>query len=232
MRTLLVIAAIIVSPAVACAQGSPEAELARSIRERLDAAGNANASAWASYVDDDCLCAGETKADITRSMANRPSTVTIQYGPLTDLRAHQFGNAIVARYRVTESVAVNGKRTASEQWRTETYVRRGERWILVAGAENLIPPDPTPIVVTRETLAAYVGKYEYTPGSVDTVSLEGDQLYVQPTGEPRVRIFPEDSQTFFAKGQSWRLVFRRNDKGTVTSLVFRDQSQEFVARRL
>lgn len=232
MRTLVVLTTLIVSLGMACAHAAPQADLAKTIRERLDAAGNANASVWAGYVDDDCFCAGETKADVTRSMANRPATVKVQYGPITDLQTHQFGNVMVARYRVTESIAVDGRKSASEQWRTETYVQRGERWILVAGAENLILPDPTPIVVARETLAAYVGKYEYTPGSVDTVTLEGERLYVQPTGEPKVQIFPEDSQTFFAKGQPWRLIFRRNDKGAVTSLVFRDAGQEFVARRL
>lgn len=220
------------SPAGLWAKEAPEIEIARSIRERLDAVSNRNASEWAKYVDDNCFCAGETKADIGRSIATRPPGVKIRYGEIADLRSRLFEGALVARYRVVESVEVNGQLSTSEQWRTETYVRRGNRWILVAGAENLIAPDPTPAVLAREVLVRYVGKYEYTQGAVDTVTLEGDQLYVQPTGEPKVQIFPEDSHTFFARGQAWRLVFRTNADGAATSLVFRQQGQEFVANRI
>jgi hypothetical protein len=214
------------------AEDDPEAELSRTIRERLDAVSSGNASVWAGYVDDSCLCAGETKADIVGAIAGRPAGVKIRYGDVLDLQARFFADLAVAYYRVAESVEVNGQLTKSEHWRTETYARRSNRWVLVAGAENLIPPEPTAVTVGGEVLARYVGRYEYTPGSVDTVTLEGNQLFVEPTGEPKVAIFAEDPHTFFAKGQEWRLVFRASGDGPPTSLVFRQGGQEFVAKRL
>lgn len=45
-------------------------------------------------------------------------------------------------------------------------------------------------------------KSKYAPGSVDVVTLEGDRLFVEPTGEPKVEIFPENEATFFAKARS------------------------------
>lgn len=219
-------------PTAVFAKENAAAEIARTIRERLDAASRGDAAAWANYVDDNCLCAGESKADIRRSIASRPPGVKIQYGDIVDLQAHAFAGVLVARYRVAESVMVNGELRTAEQWRTETYVRADGRWILVAGAENLISPDPEPVAVGRDVLSRYVGRYEYTRGAVDTVTLEGDQLYVQPTGEPKVPLFPEDSHTFFAKGQAWRLVFHTNTDGLATSLVFRQHGQDYVATRI
>ena len=139
---------------------------------------------------------------------------------------------MVARYRIEESTEIDGRRTRLQQWRTETYALRDGRWTLVAGADIVIPADPAVAVVDRERLADYVGQYEYTPGSVDTVTLEAGRLFVQNSREPRVELFAENESTFFARGEPWRLRFVRDAGGSVTSLVFVQQGQEFVARRL
>jgi hypothetical protein len=101
-----------------------------------------------------------------------------------------------------------------------------------AGADVMIPPDPTIAQVDPGLLDSYVGRYQYTPGAIDTVTREGNRLFVQPTGEERAEIFPENETTFFAKGEPWRLVFVRDAKGLVTSMIFRQQGQDFVGARL
>jgi hypothetical protein len=209
-----------------------EQDITRTIRVRLDAASRGDATTWSRYVDDQCLCGGERKADILRAMEQRLPGVRIHYGDMTDVEARVFGDTAVYRYRLVESVEVDGQLSKSAHWRTETYVRRARRWMLIAGAETPIPPDPEIAVVVPEVLAGYVGRYEYTPGAVDIVTLENGQLYVEPTDEPKRALFPENANTFFAKGQPWRLVFRTGADGIATSLVFRQPGQEFVARRL
>ena len=214
------------------AETGAEQNITHTIRARLDAASRGDAAAWSRYVDGRCLCGGERKADILRAMENRLPTVKIRYGDMTDVEASVFGDTAVFRYRLTESVEVDGRLNQSEHWRTETYVRRARRWMLIAGAETPIPADPEIAVIEPKVLAGYVGRYEYTPGAVDVVTLEGGQLYVEPTGEPRRALFAEDAHTFFAKGQPWRLVFRTGADGIATSLVFRQLGQAFVARRV
>lgn len=217
-------------PAIAfCASPTAEKEIGQQIRARLDAYERGDAKQWAAFVDDDCLCAGESKADIVRAITNRPPAVRNGYGDVRELQARVHGDVAVVRYRIAEFTEVSGQRNSLEQRRTETYVRRAGRWVLIAAAENVILPDPEPVPVSREILARYVGKYQYTPGSFDTITLEDGRLFVQSSGEPKVEIFAENPTTFFAKGQEWRLVFRTDSQGAVTSLAFRQQGQEYVA---
>ena len=71
LPAILTLCLICASPVFAAA----DAEIAQAIRSRLDAHRQGDAVRWGSFVDDDCLCAGETKADILKAIANRPSTV-------------------------------------------------------------------------------------------------------------------------------------------------------------
>ena len=235
MSRLVRLAALLIALATAplLAQGVPfDAEMASLIRARLDAAGRGSASDWARYVDDECICGSETKAEIQRAIATRLPTVKNWYGEIGNLQVRLLGDAAVASYRVTEYTEVSGQRTSIELRRTETYVKRAGRWLLIAGADVVIPPEPTVARIDPGLFAGYVGRYQYTPGSIDTVTREGNRLFVQPTGEARVEIFPENETTFFAKGEAWRLVFVKDAKGTVTSVIFRQAGQDFVGARL
>lgn len=211
---------------------APGDDLGLHIRARLDAYGRGNAAGWATFVAEDCFCAGETKADILRSIANRPAGVKSSYGEISGLEVHSYGDVAVARYRITETTEVDGKPSSLEQSRTETHVLRAGNWILVAAAESIVPQDPKPIVLSRDVLARYAGRYQYTPGSVDAITLEGDRLFVESTGEPKVEIFPESEKVFFAKGQTWRLVFVTGPQGVPVSVLFRQNGQEYAAKRL
>ena len=233
--TVIPIALLLASSAQLLTASAPKQsapEISRSIRQRLDAYGRRQADKWASFVSADCLCAGETKSSVVRSIQNRPAAVRNWFGEILDLQAHSYGHTVVVRYRVTEFTELNGTRNSLEEWRTETHLLRAGRWILVAAADNPITPDPKPVVVSREILSRYVGRYQYTPGSVDTITLEGDRLFVQSTGEAKVEILDENEYTFFAPGQQYRLVFVSDASGAVTSLVFRQQGQQYVAQRL
>lgn len=225
--------ATLLAAASPAAAAPAEPELAARIRARLDVYREGKAAEWAKFVSDDCFCAGATKAEIERAIVNRPAAVKNWYGELSDLETHTFGgDTAVARYRVTEFTEVGGKLDSLEQWRTETHVLRDGAWLLVAAAENVIAKDPQPVQLAREVLQRYVGRYEYTPGSVDNITLEEGHLFVESTGETKVEIFAESESVFFAKGQPWRLVFLQNAAGVPTGLAFRQNGQEFVAKRL
>lgn len=211
----------------------PAGDLQRLIRARLDAYDRGGAAAWARFVDDRCFCGASTKADVLAAMASRPKGLRNGYGEIRDFTAHFHGDVATARYRITESSQLGDAKLDLEMWRTETY-RRGEdpAWILIAGADVPIPKDPAATVVDPKVLAAYVGRYEYSPGVIDTVTLEGGRLFAQTTGQEKLELLPENETTFFARGEDWRVVFVRDDKGRVVSEVFRQNGQDLVARRL
>lgn len=214
------------------AQSNVEREVAGAIRARMDAYARGDAAGWARFVADECLCWTETKAEIRQAIASRPPSVKIRYGDVLDLEVHVYGDAAVVRYRVTEYTELGGQKIAGEQRRVETYVRRDGGWLLVAGAEGVIPQEPAVAKVDAKLFDAYVGRYEYAPGAVDTVTRDGDCLMVQPTGEPKREVFPENETTFFAKGQDWRLIFVKDDRGRVTSMIFRQGGKDYVAKRI
>lgn len=232
MRSIaLLLASLLCTPATALADDAG-AEITAAIRARFAAYRDGDADAWAKFVDDDCVCSGETKAAIRAGIANRPAGVKSSYGEPEEFVVHPHGNVAVARYRVAETVEVDGKRQVGAQWRTETYLQRDGAWLLIAGAETQIAPDPEPIALDRDALTRLVGTYEYTPGASDVVTLEGDRLFVQSSGEAKRELFAESRDTFFAKGQPWRLVFRTGADGEVDGVAFRQGGQEYAARRV
>ncbi len=232
MRSIaLLLASLLCTPATVLADDAG-AEIAAAIRARFAAYRDGDADAWAKFVDDDCVCSGETKAAIRAGIANRPAGVKSSYGEPEEFVVHPHGNVAVARYRVAETVEVDGKRQVGAQWRTETYLQRDGAWLLIAGAETQIAPEPEPIALDRDALTRLVGTYEYTPGASEVVTLEGDRLFVQSSGEAKRELFAESRDTFFAKGQPWRLVFRTGADGEVDGVAFRQGGQEYAARRV
>jgi hypothetical protein len=77
------------------------------------------------------------------------------------------------------------------------------------------------IAVPAKFLAEYVGSYELGPGFVFVVTLEGEQLITQITGQPKVPIFAESETIFFPKVVDAEIEFFKNEKGQVTHLVLR-----------
>jgi ketosteroid isomerase-like protein len=221
----------IAQPAGAAPDGI-EKELGRVIRERLDAYARRDAAGWARLVADDCLCGTETKAEIQQGIAARPANLKSWYGEISDLQVRTYGDTAVARYKITETTELAGQRLTALQRRLETYVRRDGRWLLVGGIDSVIPPDPAVAKIDPKVYEAYVGRYEYAPGMVDTVTRQGDRLLVQVTGQAPEELFPETETIFFGKSQDWRLIFVRDGQGRVTSVRFRQNGQELVGKRV
>jgi CubicO group peptidase (beta-lactamase class C family) len=90
-------------------------------------------------------------------------------------------------------------------------VAHGEKVVLIQERKE--------IAVPAQILAGYVGSYELGPGFVLGVTLEGDQLSTQITGQPKVPIFAESETMFFLKVVDEGIEFFKNEKGQVTHLV-------------
>jgi hypothetical protein len=97
------------------------------------------------------------------------------------------------------------------------------------------PPPPAQgrreTAVPVETLAKYPGTYELRPNAVLTVTLEGDRLMAQLTGQPKFPIFPESETLFFYKNVKATLEFLRNRSGATTSVRLRQGRVDHVLPR-
>lgn len=214
------------------AQADTLREIGRAIRERLDAYRRADATGWGRFVADDCLCGTSTKPAIQHEIATRLPSLKNWYGDIVGLEVRVYGDVVVARYRITEYSELGGQRMSIQQWRTETYVRRGGVWKLIGGAESVIPQDPVLAKIDPKVYDAYVGQYEYARGMVDLVTREGDHLMVETTGQGKEEVFPENETTYFGKGQDWRMIFVKDQQGRVTSVLFRRQGQDFIGKKI
>ena len=87
------------------------------------------------------------------------------------------------------------------------------------------------MTVPAATLAPYVGSYEMKPGVELTVTLDGNQLKAQLTGQPAHPIFAETQTLFFYKVVDATLEFQRDPAGTVTGVRLRQGRVDSVMIR-
>jgi CubicO group peptidase (beta-lactamase class C family) len=81
------------------------------------------------------------------------------------------------------------------------------------------PAIRTEIRLDRKILARYVGTYQITPTFSIAVTLEGDQLMTQATGQSQEPIYAESPTKFFLKIVDAEIDFVQDDKGNVTHMI-------------
>jgi len=87
---------------------------------------------------------------------------------------------------------------------------------LLAEEIKKIPPLTEDLTVDPTSFKDYVGRFDYH-GAILTVSVEGDAVYAQLTGQPKYRIFPKAKDEFFWKITDAQVVFLRDGKGQVNA---------------
>jgi hypothetical protein len=137
-------------------------------------------------------------------------------------------------YRTTSTMRF-GSRSVSWHYRAlDTFILRGHQWLLLRHAETAASAVPASIAIDSAALADYVGRYEWWPGNVDTITLRGSQLShrlsVEDHAIPVVAATPE---SFHEVGDPTLVVFVRNKSGHVVGYVMRFfDGQVLRARRL
>jgi CubicO group peptidase (beta-lactamase class C family) len=91
---------------------------------------------------------------------------------------------------------------------------------------------PRIVEVPGETLASYVGTYRMAPNFALEVTLEGDELYVQATGQPKLRVYPVDQRRFRYRAVDAAITFQLDDEGRVTGLVLDQGGRKLPAKRV
>jgi uncharacterized protein DUF3471 len=89
----------------------------------------------------------------------------------------------------------------------------------------------TEIAVSSTILAQYPGTYELRPGFDLVITLEGNQLVSQATGQTKIPLYAESETKFFPKVMDAEIEFLKDNKGTVTHLMLRQGAMETKAPR-
>jgi D-alanyl-D-alanine-carboxypeptidase/D-alanyl-D-alanine-endopeptidase len=94
------------------------------------------------------------------------------------------------------------------------------------------PPKPrTAIVLSAAVLAPNVGAYRLPAGDTLTVTLSGNELYVQGH-QPKKRLWPETETDFFIREADLQITFVRDTQGVVTALVLHNGGESSTAFRI
>ena len=89
----------------------------------------------------------------------------------------------------------------------------------------------TEIALPSATLVGYVGTYELQPGFALVITLEGDQLMAQATGQQKFPLFAETNTRFFLKVVDAQVDFVRDAQGAVAQLVLHQGGRDMTAMR-
>lgn len=92
-------------------------------------------------------------------------------------------------------------------------------------------PDPKEAPVESKVLDTYVGKYELNPSFVISITKEAGRLYAQATGQPRVELYAESESKFFMKAIDGKILFVKNEQGSVEKLILFQDGREMTCKR-
>jgi D-alanyl-D-alanine-carboxypeptidase/D-alanyl-D-alanine-endopeptidase len=102
---------------------------------------------------------------------------------------------------------------------------------LLRGEDYVTPSQRKTVEVGEEILEEYVGRYELQPDFVLSITRDAGQLFVQATGQARLRLHAATESEFFLREVEASIVFVRNDQGVVDQAIL-EQGGERAAKRI
>ena len=99
------------------------------------------------------------------------------------------------------------------------------------GADFKPPPPRVVVSVEPGILKQYVGTYKLRPGLIFTITVVGNKLMVQLTGQPQFQVYAESETKFFYKVVEAQLTFVKDDDGHVTSLILHQGGMNQTAKK-
>lgn len=88
------------------------------------------------------------------------------------------------------------------------------------------------IKIDENTLKSYTGRYNYGHGAVLMVTLEGNQLMAQMTGQPNFPIYPSSEDQFNWKVVEASIKFVKDEKGNVSHAIHSQGGQQIEAKKM
>ncbi len=86
-------------------------------------------------------------------------------------------------------------------------------------------PPPTEIRVDPAILKTHVGDYALGSATV-SMTMEGNRLYTQITGQPRLELFASKQNEFFLKVVDASVTFERDEAGKVTHIIMHQAGRD------
>lgn len=86
--------------------------------------------------------------------------------------------------------------------------------------------------VSADILNTYIGKYQLDPNFIMTITVDGEQIFAQATGQPRIEIFPESETTYYVKVVDAKITFNKDEEGRCYGLTLFQNGREIKAQKI
>jgi len=120
-----------------------------------------------------------------------------------------YGDVVVARHTVRGTAV------------SSIFVKKDGRWQLLQAQGTRLAPERKPISLDPKLLDSFVGKYEFGPNAIATLTRDGDTLRWRGGNRMPVTLVPLSETQFFAKETETEMMFVKNENGQVTGVVLR-----------
>ena len=145
---------------------------------------------------------------ITGIMANDPISSTPVPAPAADSLI-VYGEVVVARHTLRGSAI------------SSIFVKKGGQWQLLHAQATRLAPERKPVTLDPKLLDSFVGRYQFGPNAVATVTREGDGLRWRGGNRMPVTLIPLSETHFFSKETETEMMFVKNENGQVSDVVLR-----------
>lgn len=247
MARLLLVAIFLASPVFILAQAgssetgrsSPSAteeELQRITQELLDAVAVGDKAVWSKYLSDTCLYSSEdgrtlTKAQLLDELRPLPEGY-IGKLRMANPQVREYGDTAIITYDAMEDLEIHGQKIKTRFHTTETYLKRGGEWRMIASQVLVVPSELTPVQLPLNLYDQYAGEYELAPGITYKVRREGKRLLGQRSGRGAEELLPESPDRFFRKGSRGERIFSRDERGRVVKMIDRRDNNDIVWKKV
>jgi Domain of unknown function (DUF3471) len=85
--------------------------------------------------------------------------------------------------------------------------------------------------VDAKTLSSYVGSYALSPKFILVITMEGENLEAQATGQSKFKLDAESNTIFFPEVFDAKIEFVKDDAGRVTGLVLHQGGHDVKATK-
>ena len=99
--------------------------------------------------------------------------------------------------------------------------------------DKKMPEATKEVQLSPEILKRYVGTYKLAPEFNMVITVEGNQIFVQATGQPRFELFASSENNFFLKVVDAKVIFKMDkDTNTPISLVLEQGGQKIPGAKV
>ena len=229
--TVCLIALPLLLPATPAHADEAPAPLRKEIvdltQQLMDAITEGKAEVWQRLLADDVLVTDEfgrrqDKVEAVKGIHPLPAGFSGSI-EVRDAHVRVYGDTAVIDSEGYERETVFGQKFVVRYLFSNTFVRRGDGWKVVAMQDVTLPTPPPPLEVRGLTLKDYPGTYRYGPDRAFLIGLEQGKLVLRTKAGSEPHELDALAKDVFMGSDDEKnlLVFRRDDSGRVTELIER-----------